>query len=487
MLGSGAESLAYAARPRVVVHFLGQLGLMLALLTCAPLIASVVFGEFAVSLRYAIVITGILALSWPAARVKIPKGVQGNEALTVTALAFILAPLVMTFPLQASAGLGFVDAFFEAVSAATTTGLSMVPDPDTCARTFVFARAWMQWYGGLGIAVLSIALLMGQSVTTRRLIEPKPTDTFVTTTRAHARRVLQVYGVLTVLAIITLSLLAGDLEHGLAHALAAVSTGGFSSHADSLASTSTAFAFAVLGFSLLGAITLPLYYYVFRMKASRLWVDVEWAWLLGAVAIGALLLVATLFWQHGLPVGTAVKEGLLLSMSAQSTAGFASLAPGELNDFGLGVLMTQMLIGGNVGSTAGGIKLLHILILARIIQIAIQRAGMGSHAVVTPRLFGEPIEPQTLTHALLVVVLFVLTVLVSWLIFLAHGMPPMASLFEIISATGTVGLSTGLTGQDLPTTLKLVLCFDMLAGRVEVVALLVLLWPGTWIGRRYAS
>ena len=487
MLGSGSESLTYAARPRVIAHFLGQLGLMLALLTCAPLIASVLFGEFDVSLRYAIVITAVLALSWPAARIKPPKGVQGNEALSVTALAFLLAPLIMTFPLQASAGLGFVDAFFEAVSAATTTGLSMVPGPEEVSRTFVFARAWMQWYGGLGIAVLSIALLMGQSVATRRLIEPKPTDTFVTTTRAHARRVLQVYGVLTVLAIGTLWVLAGDMEHGLAHALAAVSTGGFSSHADSLASTSTAFAFAVLGFSLLGAITLPLYYYVFREKASRLRVDIEWAWLLAAVAIGALLLIGTLAWQQGLPIDTAVKEGLLLSMSAQSTAGFASMPPAELNDFGLGVLMTQMLIGGNVGSTAGGIKLLHILILARIIQVAIQRSGMGPHAVITPRLFGEAIEPQTLTNALLVVVLFVLTVLVSWLIFLAHGMPPMASLFEVISATGTVGLSSGLTGSELPTTLKLVLCFDMLAGRVEVVALLVLLWPGTWIGRRYAS
>jgi len=487
MRGSGGESLTYVVRPRIVAHFLGQLGLMLALLTGAPLIASVVYGEFTVSLRYAAVIAGILALAWPASRLKIPKGVQANEALSVTALAFILAPLIMTFPLQASAGLGFVDAFFEAVSAATTTGLSMVPVPEDTARTFVFARAWMQWYGGLGIAVLSIALLMGQSVATRRLIEPKPTDTFVTTTRAHARRVLQVYGVLTVLAVVTLSVLAGNFEHGLAHALAAVSTGGFSSHADSLASTSTAFAFAALGFALLGAITLPLYYTVFREKTSRLWVDVEWVWLLGAVAIGALLLVGTLLWQHGLPMGTAVKEGLLLSMSAQSTAGFAAMAPAELNDFGLGVLMTQMLIGGNVGSTAGGIKLLHVLILARVIQLAIQRTGMGPHSVATPRLFGETIEPQTLTNALLVVVLFVLTVMLSWLIFLAHGMPPMQSLFEVISATGTVGLSSGLVGTELPTTLKLVLCFDMLAGRVEVVALLVLLWPGTWIGRRYAS
>ena len=482
-----ADALSYAARPRVVVRFLGELGLMLALLTAVPLIASVLFGDYAVTWRYAAVIVGLLAASWPLSRLPAPATVQANEALSVTALAFLLAPLVMLFPLQASSGLGLVDALFEAVSAATTTGLSMVPDPESRSRTFLFARAWMQWYGGLGIAVLSIALLMHQTAVVRRLVEVKPTDSFVTTTRVHARRVLQVYLVLTALAIGLLWLVGGDFHQALVHALAAVSTGGFSSHADSLASTGSSFAFAVLGFSLLGAVTLPLYYTVFREKVSRLRVDTEWLWLLGAVALGALLLIATLHGQQGLALPVAVREGLLLSLSAQTTAGFASLAPAALNDFGQGVLMTQMLVGGSAGSTAGGIKLLHLLIIFRIIQITIRRAGMGAHAVTTPTLFGNPIDNQTLVNALMVAVLFVLTVLLSWLVFLAHGMPPMASLFEVISATGTVGLSSGLTGNELPTLLKLVLCFDMLAGRVEVVALLVALSPGTWIGRRYAS
>ena len=487
MAPAGAGTLSYAVRPRVVAHFLGQLGLMLALLTGAPLLASLLFAEFDATWRYGVVVLVLLAVSWPAARLRVPRGVQRNEAFTVTALAFLLAPLAMVFPIHGATELDFVPALFEAVSAATTTGLTMVHAPEAQPRTFLFARAWMQWYGGLGIAVLSIALLMGQTVATHRLVDAAATETFVTTSRTHARRVLQVYGVLTVLAIATLSLAGGDFEEGLLHALAAVSTGGFSSHGDSLAGTPPVFASAVLAFSLLGAVTLPLYHGVLRERASRLRQDREWVFLLAAILVGAGLLAASGLLQEGLAPGDAVRRALFLSASAQSTAGFSPLAPAELPAFALGVLMMQMLVGGSVGSTAGGVKLLNLLILFRALRLTLTRAGMGPHAVVPLRLFGQAIEPRTLERVLLLLVLYGLVVFFSWLVFLAHGMPPLPSLFDVISATGTVGLSAGVAGPELPSTLALVLCFDMLAGRVEVVALLVTLWPGTWIGRRQAT
>jgi trk system potassium uptake protein TrkH len=247
------------------------------------------------------------------------------------------------------------------------------------------------------------------------------------------------------------------------------------------------FASAVLAFSLLGAVTLPLYHGVLRERASRLRQDREWVFLLAAILVGAGLLAASGLLQEGLAPGDAVRRALFLSASAQSTAGFSPLAPAELPAFALGVLMMQMLVGGSVGSTAGGVKLLNLLILFRALRLTLTRAGMGPHAVVPLRLFGQAIEPRTLERVLLLLVLYGLVVFFSWLVFLAHGMPPLPSLFDVISATGTVGLSAGVAGPELPSTLALVLCFDMLAGRVEVVALLVTLWPGTWIGRRQAT
>jgi trk system potassium uptake protein TrkH len=143
-----------------------------------------------------------------------------------------------------------------------------------------------------------------------------------------------------------------------------------------------------------------------------------------------------------------------------------------------------MTIGGGVGSTAGGIKLLRLLIVIRMVQLFIQRTAMPSHAFTQPRLAGKPLEADDLQRATLIILLFTALVFVSWLVFVASGQPPINALFEVVSATGTVGLSTGITGPNLSSLLKVVLCVDMLAGRLEIVAFLILFYPRTWFGKR---
>jgi trk system potassium uptake protein TrkH len=131
----------------------------LAALTLIPLLVSLAFGDLRISLRYGIVAGGLgLAGFWPA-RLPRPERVQVNEGMVVVALIFLIAPLVMAYPMMAS-GLGFEDALFETVSGATTTGLSTQADVESAPRTFLFARAWMQWYGGLGVMVLSLGMVL---------------------------------------------------------------------------------------------------------------------------------------------------------------------------------------------------------------------------------------------------------------------------------------------------------------------------------------
>jgi trk system potassium uptake protein TrkH len=114
----------------------------------------------------------------------------------------------------------------------------------------------------------------------------------------------------------------------------------------------------------------------------------------------------------------------------------------------------------------------------------LRRAAAPEHAVVEARLGGRRLTEGDMSHALLIIALFAAVDILSWLVFLAYGYPSLDALFEVVSATGTVGLSTGVTSSDLPDFLKWVLCFDMLAGRLEIVALLVTLYPVTWIVRK---
>jgi trk system potassium uptake protein TrkH len=104
--------------------------------------------------------------------------------------------------------------------------------------------------------------------------------------------------------------------------------------------------------------------------------------------------------------------------------------------------------------------------------------------VAEPRIGDKIIDENEITRALLFIVLFIGVIVVSWLVFLYYGYPPLQALFEVTSAAATVGLSSGVTSTELPTALKIVLCTDMLLGRLEIIALLVVLYPPTWIGKR---
>ncbi len=178
----GAATLMTAVRPLVVLRYLGQPLLVLAVLAAVPmalllaarpmpglgLISELGLGSDAAHGQLAILVLALAALSLPLSRLPGPRQIQWNEALAVTALTYLVASLAMAYPLTGF-GLSPVDAWFEAVSAVTTTGLSLSTVVDHPAL-LLFSRAWMQWFGGLGIAVLSLELAMRHHPGGRRLL-----------------------------------------------------------------------------------------------------------------------------------------------------------------------------------------------------------------------------------------------------------------------------------------------------------------------------
>jgi trk system potassium uptake protein TrkH len=481
-LQDSQKSLHFAVRPRTLAKYLGLVSLMVACFALVPLLVSLGFGEYELSWRYLLVIGLLVVLGLPSLRMAHPDDVQHNESLAITALAFIIIPLIMAYPMM-GAGLNFMDAWFEAVSAITTTGLSTVDHLAQMPHTFLFARAWMQWYGGLGIVVFSVAIVMNHHIALRRLINPSG-DNLFTTTRIYARRMLVVYVTLTLLGFVVLLMLHDNAFNAIAHTLAAVSTGGFSTMDDSLAPLPWAAQLAITLLGLCGAIPFILYYRLTHGSWREVYADMEVRTLLGLTLIMCLLLSTSLAWQSPMGWMEALRHGSLLGISAQTTTGFASLALQDLPPLSLGILLVAMLIGGGVGSTAGGFKVLRLLILLRFIQWLLQRSAMPAHAVSSPWLGERSLEAEEIQRALVLIILFIMVVVLSWLSFLAYGHDPLLALFEVTSAAGTVGLSSGLTSHQLQPLLKGVLCVNMLLGRVEIIALLVVLYPGTWIGKR---
>lgn len=488
MAEAGIKVLVYAVRGRVLLKYGGQLALLLGVLTLVPLGVAVFEANWSMVLRYALICAGLFGAGGLASRLPTAEHIQVNEALTITALAFIVPPFLMVWPMMA-AKLSFSDALFESVSGITTTGLSILSSVESHSRNFLFLRSWMQWYGGLGFIVLSVALLLGHQAAARRLISPvDSSESIMATARSHARRSLIVYVSLTLLGLILVWPLCGNGFVALLHVLSAVSTGGFSMFDNNLAGlNSRAAAIVIMSVALLSAVSLAMYWQLFhggwRQGLLRLVRDVETRSLLLACAITGLLL-SLLDMLHG--GNTPWYQGFMLGISAQTTTGFSTQSVATLDATSKLVMILAMLSGGSVGSSAGGFKLLRLLILFRAIQLMLRRTATPPHAVTDYFLGDQKLAADDVNRALVLIVLYIMIVFVSWLPFVFYGYDPLNALFEVVSACGTVGLSSGITRPELEPVLKGVLCFDMLAGRVEIIALLVVLYPPNWFGRREA-
>jgi trk system potassium uptake protein TrkH len=479
------RALRYAVRPLPVMKYFGQLCIVLALLTLVPLGVSLISGNYVVSLRYAVVVAGVFLLGFFLQRLPSVKRLQTNEAMVITALIFLFAALVTVWPTMA-AGLSFFDAFFETISAVTTTGLSVTASVSDKSAAFLFSRAWMQWVGGLGIVILSVATMIQPGLAAKRIGDIGDyEEDLVGSTRAHARRVMVVYAILTGAGFLVLGLLGAGWFNALLYSFAAVSTGGFSPHDASLAGLNNEWLPpVVILFSVFGAIPLVLYFRSRKEGIKVLLHDYQIQGFLAAGLLTMLLLVLFLWTRDGLNWTQALRHGALNAFSAQSTAGFASLDVSGLDAGSKLTLIFSMFLGGSIGSTAGGIKILRLLILLRLLQLLLQRAGMPKQAVAEVSLGRRRLEPEEIQNALSIVMVFLIFIALSWLAFVGMGYNPLDSLFEVVSAFGTVGLSTGVSAPDLHPFLKGVLCADMFLGRLEIIAWLVLFYPRTWLGRR---
>jgi trk system potassium uptake protein TrkH len=469
----------------VVATYLGVLFLPLAALTVVPAVVALLAGRFDVAWRYGAVIGLLLAAGGLCTRLRRPSRIQANEALVVTASIFAVSSLVMSFPLAAY-GMHPIDAVFEAVSGVTTTGLSTLGAIEDRPAPLLFARAWLQWVGGLGVVVLALAMLIRPGTAAKRLgFDRREMDDLAGGTRAHAKRVLVAYGLLTVVGIGLVWFAGATWFDAVVHVLAGISTGGFSTHDGSLAGIPSPWARgAIVLVCFAGALSFTWYYSGLYRKPSVVFRDVRIRTLLALCLLFVALIQLTLVGAAGLPPLEALGHAALMGLSAQTTAGFASLPVAELPDVAKLLLICSMITGGAVGSTAGGIKILRVLAVVLLLGSLLREVSTPRSSRLRGSLGNLRFRPDELRNAVAVVIAYGSVVLLSWFVFLSYGHDPLDSLFEIVSATATAGLSAGIVGPGLEPMLKAVLCIDMLMGRVEVIAVLILFFPPTWIGKR---
>ncbi|MBZ0251995.1 MAG: hypothetical protein K8I02_01530, partial [Candidatus Methylomirabilis sp.] len=368
-----------------------------------------------------------------------------------------------------------VDGVFESMSAITTTGLSVM-DASTLPRSLHFFRAFGQWLGGVGIVVLTLQSIVGAGRAAARLYAAESgAENTLGSVAATARAATKTYVALTALCGLGFALAGVPVFDALLHAFATVSTGGFSTRPESLGAYGDGARMVAILFMLAGATSLPLIGLALRRDPKPLWRDGQARLLLGLLTAGTLALVAVRGWRID-----ATLESLFDATSALTTTGFSGAAafPSADEESLIGVVL--MAFGGAAGSTAGGVKLYRLLLWARVALWVITRRLLPEEAKVPLMLGGTAVSDREVRELTAFLGGYLSLALFTALALSLSGHAIGASLFESVSALSTVGLSAGVVSPTLAWWAKLLLAFDMWVGRVEILPVIILLYPGTW-------
>lgn len=468
---------------RVVLKYMGRLMTGIGVVLAVPMVVALLFLELHTAAVYGATGLLIVAAGYLLIRILPESELEWKESLVIAAIIFPFVALLNAFPFALSTGMSLSDSFFEAVSGITTTGLSVAPAE--VGPVFLFARSWLQWIGGIGIVIIVLLVLIQPGTSACRLFSANVGEKRIgTNVMATARILVQIYLVITAVAFILLLLSGMPVFDSVCHALSAVSTGGFSTGSGSIASFPGIFVPVVIaaGF-LMGAINFGLYT---RLSGGvkglkEVLSDIQLRYFAIVLVAGFLLLLFTMSGE--MPFADALPASAFQAASALSTAGFSTVDVGSLSDSSKAVITFLMWIGGSVGSTAGGIKIMRLLVLFSIIHLVFIRFFLPKEALTPLKVGCDVVEPGQVYHILAYVILYIFVILLSGFIFMLHGTGPGDAFFEVSSALGTVGLSTGITGPGMPVLLKWTLIADMVLGRIEIIPLFILLFPRTWIRR----
>ncbi|HEU4364735.1 MAG TPA: TrkH family potassium uptake protein, partial [Candidatus Krumholzibacteria bacterium] len=392
-------------RLSTVLHVVGTLLLILAPAMLVPIPFSLYYGDRDwIALLASAAVTAGLGLVLH--RLKRPDSdIRHREGFAVVAFAWLLATLCGSLPFLFSGAIpSFTDAFFETVSGFTTTGASILSDIEALSHGILFWRSLTHWIGGMGIIVLTIAILPFLGVGGMELyraegvrtagdrLTPRITDT--------AKILWGVYVVLTA-AMVALLLLGGmNLFDALCHAFGAIATGGYSTRNVSMAAFPSPFIqYVTVLFMVLGATNFSLHYRARRGELRVYLRDHECRFYLVLLAIATLIVCGYTFAQREFGVERTFRDTLFQVTSIGTTTGYATADYEQWPNGPQYILLVLMLFGGSAGSTAGGLKQLRVYIVLRFV---IREMGRMLHpnAVLPVRMGKEAVQREIVANIL---------------------------------------------------------------------------------------
>lgn len=479
----------------VVQRVLGLLLSLFGLVMLPPIAVAALFQDdhwrvFAVS--FAIVAASGLLLWFPVRRHR--QEMRTRDGFLIVALFWIVLGLYGALPLWLADNpeLSLPDAIFESISGLTTTAATVLQQVENLPPSIQFYRHQLQWFGGLGLIVLAVAVLPMLGVGGMQLYRaelPGPVKDMKLTPRITqtAKALWYVYFGITVACALAYWLAGMSPFDALCHSFSTVSVGGYSTHDENFGFFDSPLLEAVaLSFMLISAMNFALHFVAWRDRSLRGYLaDPEvGAYLRILLTLSVVVVVYLLLAGYHASVGDALRKGIFQAVSLATTTGFVTDGywqwPG-----GLPVLLIfASFIGGCAGSTAGGIKVIRWLLLYKQGAREFQRL-VHPNAEIAVKLGGRAVHPRVVDAVWGFFAVYVVVFVVLMLVMLSTGMDQASAFSAIAAGLNNVGTGLGAVAVhfgDVTALGKWAVIAAMLLGRLEIFALLVLVTPTFWRG-----
>ncbi len=411
----------------------------------------------------------------------------------VVSLTWIFFSIFGAIPYVLLLHMDVASAFYETMSGFTTTGATLIDNIDEVSHSLKFWRSLTQWMGGLGIVVFSLALIPAYEMKNSNIYSAEVTGIGLDKLRPKigdtARQMLLIYVILTTLCAILYWVGPMDIFDAICHSMTTISTGGFSTHAESIDYYHSSWLEYVCSiFMILSSINFALYYYLSIGRTKSVLENEELRTFLGIVA-GSVLLFFLLFelapftptMAEKLPVGIEdTFRTALFHVSTNITSTGFSASYFDSAAWGAHYWMITifiMILGGCAGSTAGGMKIVRLIICVKSVlnEFILQ---IHPRAVLGVRLNGRIVSEERVRKTLAFVFLYVILVMVGMTLLNLMGCDTYTAFGSCINMLSNVGSTTGL--PELPASGKWLMSFYMLVGRLEFFTVLFLFLPSYW-------
>ena len=477
----------------LVARIIGLFSLLFSVTLLAPMLVAWIYDETDVSpFLYPMLGSLGLGVLLQLASLRRHAELGARDGFLIVALFWLLLSVLGAWPFMLSIGLTPAEALFESASGFTTTGATVITDLDLLPHSLLFYRQQIQWLGGMGVVVLGLAVIPLLGIGGMQLYRaeaPGPMkDEKLTPRLVHTARSLWVLYLMLTLACALGYWLAGmDVFDAVAHSLSTVSTGGFSTRDDSIGYyDSPAIEAVAVVFMLLAAINFGIHFLVWRKRDPRFyWHDPEVRAFL-IFCTGIILLVGLMLWLEGqyAELHLSLRDAVFEVVSLVTSTGFGIVDYAYWPDFLPILLLSISFVGGCGGSTAGGIKVMRVLLLVKQGLHEVERL-IHPRALLPVRLGHRVVEPELMQAVWGYFALYIIAFGLLGLLMIHAGLDPISAFAAVATSINNLGPGLGEVAYNfagVSDSAQLLAVVAMILGRLEIFTILVLLSPRFWRG-----